>query len=171
MIKEQKEKNRIIFPESEIERAENIVRIEIRCMEGRVRELKKTFHLKTIEDFMMLSPEIGDSLFRYYLLRICNDGKICTLSEALKRIDMSDYRSENLKVLKNFIEDSNKLRSAAKAITLFKEFFNKKDVYKIIWMLSNIETAYITVTTDTVKLFNRGYIPTPLDLYEEWCEL
>ena len=33
MIKEQKEKKKIIFPASEIERAENIVRIEIRCME------------------------------------------------------------------------------------------------------------------------------------------
>ena len=116
---------------------------------------------------MISSPEIGDYLFRYYLLRICNDGKICTLSEALKRIDMSDYRSENSKVLKSFIEDSNKLRSAAKAITLYSEFCDKN----IIWMLTNIGTCCVTATTDVVKLFDRRYIPTPLELYEDRCEV
>ena len=102
--------------------------------------------------------------------KICNDGKICTLSEALKRIDMSNYRSENLKVLKRFIEDSNKLRSAAKAITLYSEFCDKKEINKMIWMLTNIGTCYVTATTDVVKLFDRGYIPTPLELYEDRCE-
>ena len=76
-------------------------------MEGKVKELKKKFNLTNIEDFMISAKIIGDDLFRYYLSRICNDGKICTLSEALKRIDMGEYRSENKDILKVFIENSN----------------------------------------------------------------
>lgn len=171
MIKEQKEKKKIIFPEAEIKRAENIVRIEIRCMEGKVKELKKKFHLTSIEDFIISAKRIGDDLFRYYLSRICNDGKICTLSEALKRIDMGEYHPQNKEILKKFIEISNRFRSAAKAIILYREFFNRKEVSRILWMLSNIDVSFVTATTEVVKLFDRGYIPTPLELYEEWCDV
>ena len=84
---------------------------------------------------------------------------------------MGEYRSENKDILKVFIENSNRFRSAAKAITLYREFFDKKDVNRIIWMLSNIDTNFVTATTEVVKLFDRGYIPTPLELYEEWCDM
>lgn len=171
MIKEEKSSGKKLFPLSEIEKAENIVRIEIRCMEGKVSELKKKFRLKSIRDFMESSQEIGDYLFRYYLSRICNDGIICTLSEALKRIDMGEYKPENAELLKEFIEYSNHFRSAAKAVSMYRECSGKKEVNRIIWMLSNIETNYITATTEVVKLFDNGYIPTPLELYEEWCKL
>ena len=120
---------------------------------------------------MTSSPKIGDDLFRYYLSHICNDGKICTLLEALKKIDMCEYHSENKDILKKFIEFSNRFRSAAKAITLYKEFFDRKEVNRILWMLSNIDVSYVTTTTEVVKLFDRGYIPTPLELYEEWCDV
>ena len=169
MIKEQNGANKGLFPEVEIKRAENIVRIEIRCMEGKVSELNKKFKLKSIRDFMESSQEIGDYLFRYYLSRMCNDGKICTLSEAMKRIDIGEYRPENTELLKEFIETANNMRSAANAISLYKQCMDKKAVNRIIWMLTNIETSYLTATNEVVKLFDNGYIPTPLELYEEWC--
>lgn len=170
MIKEQKEKKRLSFPQSEIDRAENIVRIEIRCMEGKVSELKKKFNLKSIYDFMIFSGKIGDYLFRYYLSRICNDGIICTLSEALKRIDMGEYKPESTELLKEFIEYSNQFRSAAKAVSLHRECLGKKEVNRIIWMLNNIETNYVTATTEVVKIFDNGYIPTPLELYDDYMQ-
>lgn len=167
MIKEQKGANKDIFPESEIKRAENIVRIEIRCMEGKVSELKKKFNLKSIRDFMDSSHEIGDYLFRYYLSRICNYGKICTLSEALERIEMGEYNLKNTELLKEFIEYANNMRSVAVAISTYKKWMDKKEVTRMIWMLSNIETNYVTATSKAAKLFDQGYIPTPLELYEE----
>ncbi|MBR1969455.1 MAG: hypothetical protein IKA17_03765 [Clostridia bacterium] len=170
MIKEQKGKNKTIFPKSEIKKAENVVRMEIRCMEGKVSELKKKYKLKSINDFMNASTEIGDYLFRYYLSRICNDGKICTLSGALKRIEMGEYKPENAELLKEFIEYSNHFRSAAKAISMYKKCMNKKVFNRMLWMLTNIDTSYVTATTEVVKLFDYGYIPTPLELYEEWCD-
>ena len=169
MIKEQKDTKKVIFPQSEIDRAENIVRIEIRCMEGKVSELKKKFNLKSIYDFMIFSGKIGDYLFRYYLSRIFNEGIICTLSEALKRIDMGEYKPKNTELLKEFIRYANETRSVAEAVCLYREFLSKKEVNRIIWMLSNIETNYVTATTEVVKLFDYGYIPTPLELYEDWC--
>ncbi len=169
MIKEQKDTKKVIFPQDEIDRAENIVRIEIRCIEGKVSELKKKFNLKSIYDFMIFSGKIGDYLFRYYLSRICNDGIICTLSEALKRIDMGEYKPENTELLKEFIRYANETRSVAEAVCLYRKFLSKKEVNRIIWMLSNIETNYVTATTEVVKLFDNGYIPTPLELYEYCC--
>ena len=169
MIKEQKEKKKVVFAQSEIDRAKNIVRIEIRCMEGKVSELKKKFNLKRISDFMKSSQEIGDYLFRYYLSRICNEGKICTLSEAMKRIDMGECKPENIELLKEFIEYSNHFRSDAKAVSMYRESSGKKEVNRIIWMLTNIDTNYVTVTNEVVKLFDSGYIPTPLELYEDCC--
>ena len=136
-------------------------------MEGKVSELKKKFNLKSIRDFMESSQEIGDYLFRYYLSKICNDGIICTLSEALKRINMGEYKPENTELLKEFIEDANNMRSTANAISMYEQWMTKKAVNRMIWMLNNIETSYVTATTEVVKLFDYGYIPTPLELYED----
>ena len=61
------------------------------------------------------------------------------------------------------------MRSAANAISIYKQWMTKKAVNRMIWMLINIETCYVTVTTEVVKLFDNGYIPTPLELYEDWC--
>lgn len=44
-----------VYPDSEIKRAENIVRIEIRCMEGKIHALKKKYNIKTISSFMRAS--------------------------------------------------------------------------------------------------------------------
>ena len=46
IIIKQSERFSGLCPEKEIEKAKNIVRIEIRCMEGKVSELKKKFNLK-----------------------------------------------------------------------------------------------------------------------------
>ena len=37
-------------------------------------------------------------------------------------------------------------------------------------MLDNIDTNYVTVTNADVKLFDNGYIPTPLELYEDFVK-
>ena len=29
-----------------------------------------------------------------------------------------------------------------------------------------IETNYVTITTDTARLFENGYVPTPIELFE-----
>ena len=82
---------------------------------------------------------------------------------------MGKYQPENKKILKEFIEFSNRFRSVTKAITLYREVFDRKEINRIIRMLSNIDTSFVTATSEVAKLFNRGYIPTPLELYEKWC--
>ena len=52
---------------------------------------------------------------------------------------------------------------------MYRESLGKKEVNRIIWMLTNIDTSFVTATSEVVKLFDRGYIPTPLELYEDWC--
>ena len=81
------------------------------------------------------------------------------------------YRPENTELLKEFIEYANNTRSVAGAISTYKKWMDKKAVNRMIWMLSNIETNYVTATTEVVKLFDYGYIPTPLELYEERCDV
>ena len=166
MKKENKE-NKTVFPDSELERAKNIVRIEIRCMEGKIKALEEKYKIHTISDFMRYADKIGKDLHSYYLSKIFGKGTIYTLKEALHRIDMSEYKPETIKLLKEFIVEANECRSVVETVKIYKSIYGKKKVKKILWMLDNIDTNYVTVTNSDAKLFENGYIPTPLELVED----
>lgn len=159
-----------VFPADEMERAKNIVRIEIRCMNGKIKALSKKYNIKTISEFMSHSNKIGKELYKYYLGKIFSSGMVCTLKEALSRIDGSGYKPENINLLKEFIGDSNESRSVAETFRIYKNIYGKTEVKRIVFMLDNIDTNYVTVTNADVKLFDNGYIPTPLELYEEFVK-
>ena len=163
---EMKKQKKGVFPESEVKRSKNIVRMEIRCMEGKVQALKKKFGVDTIRQFMRSGDEIGEYLFHYYLKKITGTGDLYTLKNTLKRIDMSGYKTEKKEILKEFVETANTFRSAAEAVKIYKSTDGKKQVKKIIFMLNMIETNYVTITTDTARLFENGYVPTPIELFE-----
>ena len=163
---EMKKQKNGVFPGSEVKRAKNIVRMEIRCMEGKVQALKKKFGVDTIRQFMRNGDEIGEYLFHYYLKKITGTGDLYTLKNTLKRIDMSGYKAEKKELLKEFVETANTFRSAAEAVKIYKSIDGKKQVKKIIFMLNMIETNYVTITTDTARLFENGYVPTPIELFE-----
>ena len=160
-------KNEEIYPAEEIEKAKNIVRIEIRCMEGKIKELKRKYNIKSISDFMFYGNKIGKELYNYYLNKIFNNGTIYTLKEALSRIDYSGYKPENIKLLRDFVKDCNESRSVAETIRNYKDIYGKEEAKRIIFMLDNIDTNYLTVTSSDVKRFENGYIPTPLELVED----
>lgn len=166
-IKKQKDG---VFPAGELERAKNIVRIELRCMEGKIKDLKKKYDIKSISDFMNKSHKIGKYLYEYYLSKIFNDGTIYTLKESLKRISDSGYYPENIKLLCEFIRDCNESRSVAETVKIYKSLYGKKEVKRIIYMLNNIDTSYVTVAHSDEKLFDNGYIPTPLELFHEFMK-
>ena len=159
-----------VFPADEMERAKNIVRIEIRCMNGKIKALSKKYNIKTISEFMAHSNKIGKELYKYYLGKIFSSGMVCTLKEALSRIDGSGYKPENINLLKEFIGDSNESRSVAETFRIYKNIYGKTEVKRIVFMLDNIDTNYVTVTNADVKLFDNGYIPTPVELYEEFVK-
>lgn len=153
------------FPEKEIERAQNIVRIEIRCKKGKVKALMDKYHIKTISRFMERAEEIGDELYNYYLGKMFNKGYITTLKEALSWIEDSGYRKKTIEELKEFVTYCNEFRSAGKAFELFGKY---KNVDNMVKQLDDIQTNYVTVTKSDVKMFDNGYIPTPLELYNEY---
>ena len=163
---EMKSQKKGVFPESEIQRAKNIVRIEIRCMEGKIQALKKKYGIETIRQFMRNGDEIGTYLFNYYLTKMLGEGKIFTLKDTLERIDMSGYRADNITKLKEFVQTANMLRSAADAVKIYKSTDGKKEVKHMLFMLNDIDTNYVTATKEAVKLFKYGYIPTPIELFE-----
>ena len=167
---EMKKEKSGVFPYDELERAKNIVRIEIRCMEGKIYALKKKYDIKSISEFMSHCKKIGNELYNYYLTKICNNGAIYTLKEALSRVDYSEYKPNNIELLKEFLKECNESRSVADTVKLYKNIYGKSEVKRIIFMLDNIETNYLTVTNADKKLFDNGYIPTPLELYEEFMK-
>ena len=65
--KQMKKAGKGVYPDNEIKRAENIVRIEIRCMEGKIHSLKKKYGVQSISQFMSCADMIGDDLYKYYL--------------------------------------------------------------------------------------------------------
>ena len=162
-----KEKN-VNYSDRDLKDAENIVRIEIRCMEEKIKALKKKFNIETISEFFNNADMIGNYLYMYYLPKIFGKGKICTLNEAIKKIEMSGYRTENIEIMKDFIEEANLSRSAGKTVDLFKNYLGKKEVKRILYMFELIDTNYVTITNEDAKVFPDGYIPTPLELYEDF---
>ena len=167
---EMKKEKEGAFPSSEMERAKNIIRIEIRCMEGKIKALKKKYNVNSIRDFISKGNKIGKELYNYYLSKIFNDGEIFTLKEAMSSIDRSGYKPENISLLKEFVKDCNESRSVAETIRMYKNLYGKKETKRIIFMLDNINTSYVTVTNSDVKLFDNGYIPTPLELYNDFIK-
>ena len=166
---EMKQQKSGVFPKSEIEKSKNIVRIEIRCKKEKIAVLKKKYNIATISEFMKFGDKIGDYLYNYYLGKIFNNGGVYTLKEALKRVDMSEYRTKVIKLLKEFLRDCNTSRSVADTIKTYKKIYGKEKAKKIIEQLDNIETSFVTVTAKDEKIFN-NYIPTPLELYKEFVE-
>ena len=166
---EMKQQKSGVFPKSETERSKNIVRIEIRCMQEKIATLKKKYNIDAISEFMKYGDKIGDYLYNYYLGKIFNSGGIYTLKEALKRVDMSEYKTKVISFLKEFLTDCNTSRSVADTIKTYKKIHGKEKVKKLIEQLDNIETSFVTVTAKDEKFFNNN-IPTPLELYNEFVK-
>lgn len=157
-----------VFPEKEIERAKNIVRIEIRCMEGKIKVLQKKYNIESISDFMMQGNKIGEELFEFYLRKMFGEGKICTLKEAVQNVKLSGLKKENQDILIEFLEEANLSRSVADTIRLYKNLIGKTEVKRIIYMLDLIDTNYVTITNKDCEVFENNYIPTPYELYQDF---
>ncbi len=164
-----KDKN-MTFSNKQIEKAKNIVRMEIRCMEGKLKALSKKYCIRTTKDFMRMGNVIGDELYNYYLKKIFGSGIICTLKEANKRIGLSEYSEKNKELLREFIDTANLSRSVAETIKDYKSGYGKKETKRILFMFDNIDTNYVTVTNTDAKVFKDGYIPTPIELYKEYVK-
>ena len=156
------------FPQSEIKRAANIVRIEIRCMENKLKALKKKYDIKTISQFMDKANKIGNELFVYYLTKIFGTGTVYTLKEAAKRISDSGFKEKTAALLKELIQDSNEAKSAATVIKEYKNIYGKSQIQYLLSLLNDIDTNYVTITVRDAQLFDNCYFPTPLELYNEF---
>ena len=160
-----------VYPESEIERAKNIVRIEIRCMKGKLKTLNKKYKIKSVSSFMKKAYKIGEDLYEYYLGKMFGKGMIYTLSEALERVDMSEYKNKQIKLLKEFISDCNQSRSAAETYTYYQKTYGKDKAKRILEKLEDIATNYVTIANSDAKLFHNNRISSPYELYkynDEW---
>ena len=173
MVKEsgKKTKNgrKITYSERDLKDAENIVRIEIRCMEAKIKSLKQKFHVETIAQFFRKSDEIGDYLFKHYLSAMFSFGRIYTLKEAVQRITyQSDLRKNQIKNMTEFIKYANEKRSIATVVQELKSEKKESTLKSIMKLFKYIDVNYVTVTCRDAKLFPYKYIPTPLELYEEF---
>ena len=168
--KQMKKEKKNIYSDKDFKKAQNIVRIEIRCMEEKVKALKEKYGISDIDEFMANSDMIGKDVFHYYLKRMFGKGTIYTLGAARKRIEISEYSQDNCELLNSFLIDATELRSSAKAINMYKEIYGDKEVKRIIYMLDNIDVNYVTATTAAVKLFDRAFIPRPSELFEDYVK-
>ncbi len=159
-----------VYPEEEMERAKNIVRIELRCMKGKIKELKKKYGIDSISEFMSHGQKIGQELYKYYLTKIANAGMICTLKEAKNAIDLSEYRKKTIKFLKEFVTDCNSCRSVAKCFEKYRQYYSSSEIKRFITLLDDIDTNYVTITNEDKKVFDDNYIPTPYELYQNFVQ-
>lgn len=165
-LRQMKKEEKDIYSAKDFTEAENIVRIEIRCMEGKIQALKDKYKIQTISDFMSYANIIGNDLYHYYLTKMFGKGEIYTLKEAINRIEMSGFKPENIETMKEFITEANSSRSVAEAVKLYRNLFGKKETKRILFMFDCIGTNYVTVANTDVKLFKDRYVPTPIELFE-----
>ena len=162
-------KKKQYFPKSEIEKAKNIVRIEIRCMKKKVYAIMQKYDIRTIAEFMRHADEIGSKLYEQYLPKMFGKGEICTLKRAKEKIDMSGFGHKKIEFMKEFVEDANKARSAWEMYRWYKQHYGVSKIKRILGLFEDIDTNYVTVTTRDDKLFFE--IPTPMELYEEFKDV
>lgn len=118
--RQMKKEEKMKYSDKDYERAQNIVRIEIRCDSAKIDVLNEKYGIATIEEFMSEADKIGDYLYRYYLPKIFNNGVVCTLKEAKKRIGMSEFKDENKELLTSFVEEVSSARSAAQILKIIR---------------------------------------------------
>lgn len=169
MQMKKEEKN--IYSDEDLSTAKNILRIEIRCMKKKLKELKKKFNVHTIDAFMRNADDIGRYLYKYYLSRMFGTGEIYTLKKVKERFALGDLKPKNVELLTNFLKYANELRSVNKAYEIYCEDNGKKATRNILNKLNYVNTSFVTATSRDAKLFHRNTIPSPLDLIGDCLDL
>ena len=162
-----KKEEKKIYSDEDLNTAENILRIEIRCMKKKLKELKKKFDIKTIDDFMKNADEIGGYLYKYYLSRMFGTGEIYTFKKAKEGVALGDLKPKNVELITKFLESANESRSTNKAYEAYCKAYGKKETRYIPNKLNYVNTSYVTVTSRDAKLFYGDTVPSPLDLVAE----
>lgn len=162
-----KKEEKKIYSDEDLNTAENILRIEIRCMKKKLKELKKKFDIKTIDDFMKNADEIGGYLYKYYLSRMFGTGEIYTFKKAKEGVALGDLKPKNVELITKFLESANESRSTNKAYEAYCKAYGKKETRYILNKLNYVNTSYVTVTSRDAKLFYGDTVPSPLDLVAE----
>lgn len=156
------------YPESEINRASNIVRMEIRCSKKVIKEYCEKHNISSIRRFMGCCGALGDELYNKYLLKISGSGSIYTLKETCQRIDMSEFRKKDIKLMKEFVKDINRY-GATEAFESYTKTYSKAILKRMVGLFEIIDTSFITVPVREAKLFEYNKLPSPLKLYNEVC--
>ncbi len=158
------------YSNENLEEAKNIVRIEIRCKKEKIKELKKKYKLDSLSAFFNRANKIGSELFNYYLPQIASNATIRTLKDSEERIAKSEYGKKTKKLLWDFVEHANTVRSVSKAIENFNKYHSKKKINEMLLLLNDIDVNPITVTKEDLKKFDCGYIPSLIELYKEFSK-
>ena len=162
------------YPSKQLEKAKPILRLEVRCMEDKIKHLRKRykerFPLYTIKDFLIHGEEIGEYLYEYYLSKMFCHGDFYTLPEARQRVQMSGYDEKTREAMIDLLEEANTARSLNKACKLFADerVYGKKYMKYLLFKFDQIQTSPITVPREIQKVFGDVQIPHPLELFHAW---
>ncbi len=113
---------------------------------------------------MKKADKIGKDLFEYYLSRMFGGSTIRTLKDAKERIANSDYKPHNKELLTDSIEAIHMGRSVADVFSACDKATRKQ----IKFLLKELDINYVTATKEDVALFVDKYIPTPMELFEQY---
>ncbi len=170
-FKQMKKEEKEIYSDKDFKAAENIVRIEIRCMKKKLKELKKKFDVKTTDDFMRKADKIGRYLYKYYLSRMFGTGEICTLKQAKENFSLGDLKPKNIEALTEFLERVKKKRSTNTVYDIYCETDGENETRNILNKFNYVNTSYVIMPVEGAKHFYRKYVPSPLDLVAECLDL
>lgn len=166
MKKEMERNKKLDFPD--IEQAKNIVRIELRCLPGKLSQLRKKYKLQHWTELFDRAGEIGAYLYEFYLPKLFGRGDFYTLKELRDRIAISGFSHKEREGMLEFVEEATVCRSLDTAKgCLYGTCFNGK-MKRLLYKFDLIAASPVAVPREERKRFPpEEPIPNPLALLQE----
>lgn len=166
MKKEMEKNKKLDFPD--IEEAKDIVRIELRCLPGKLNQLKKKYKLQHWTELFERAEEIGAYLYEFYLPKLFGRGDFYTLKELRDRIAISGFSLKERAGMLEFVEEATVCRSLDAAEGCLYGTCFKGKMKRLLNKFDLIAASPVAVPREERKLFPpEEPIPNPLVLLQE----
>lgn len=150
----------------DLEKANDIIRTEIRCMKKKIKNLNRRFKVNNVADFLHKSDEICKCIFNDYSNSFFGTGDFYKLTEIKKRIKDSSFK-EKSKILMIELAKSSATHSSLDYAR--KEFESKHDKYILKSTLKRFDKIGISPIV-LPKRFSYDKLENPLTLALDWMD-
>ena len=140
----------------DIEDANNIIRLEIRCGYKKLQHLREKFNVRSLEEFLNSTNKIFKYLLSYYLPSLFGSGSFFKLDDIKEKLKSAPYKEKNYKAMIRLAEKSATHSSLDKTLSNL----GKKDIQNLMKKFNEQNISPIVLP----RRFEADYLPNPISL-------